>query len=542
MPLDGFDGFEEDHEPPPGHPGLNGRGKHESGPNGYASGSADEPWQEPLDLFAEHLAITAEIDGTCLPATILNFARAEAIRLSVDPVGIAAAAVAVCSGVISDDWEVRLKQHDPWSQQPRLWVGIVERPGSKKTEQLRSARRPLDRIEGERRRAYQAAFAEYREAHTAWKKLPKKERDAQNEPQPPVEPRITTQDTTIEAYSELLQNASKIVAMLDELAGFLGSLDRYTNGRCGAGRSHAIELYEGGPRRIDRVMRGSIYLANWSAVVVGAIQPEKLRGMIKDLSTDGLLQRFMIIVPSQVQPSDPDDDDKPGDKPSLDAYEALIRGLSTLRPPPRAGNVQLQDGHLQVWAGAAAQPHRRRLFRLVERLEADPNLPTVVRETAPKWRGQLARLALVFHCIGLTEGTITDAATLTPSSVEMAANFIRRIVAPSTFRFYRELGLDGDPHARWVACHILAHRLQQVSARDIGRVYHELRGDIPGIVRTMGLLEHAGWARGGQHPKTPKWEINPAVHARFVGRAAAERARRDRIQELIGTSIDELCR
>ena len=127
----------------------------------------------------------------------------------------------------------------------------------------------------------------------------------------------------------------------------------------------------------------------------------------------------------------------------------------------------------------------------------------------------------------------------------MAASFIRRVVAPSTFRFYRELGLDGDPHARWVAGHILAHRVERISARDIGRACRELRGDQAGIVRAMELLEHAGWVRNeqpGKLTKAPKWEVNPAIHPLFAERAAAERARRERVQELIRTSIDDLCR
>jgi hypothetical protein len=539
-PIPGFRDDDDEAPPPrPGaFPGINGTA-YAGRTAGPAAGSATEPWPVPLDLFAEHLAAGAAVDETCLPATILCFARAEAARLGVDPVGIAGLCVAVCSGAISDDWSVRLKRHDHWSQQPRLWVGLVDRPGSKKTEQIRAAKRPLDRMEAEARREFQLAAAAHKIAHEAWAKLPKKERDAQPEPEKPAEKRLTTQDSTIEAFSELLKSMPKIVALLDELAGFLASFDRYSSGggKGSPGRSHAIELYEGGPRRIDRVMRGSVYVENWSAVVLGAIQPEKLRPMVADLSTDGLLQRFMFVMPSAVSAADPDDDDRPADKAALDAYEALVRRLAALRPPERDGG-----GFLQAWAEEAVRPHRRALFRLVERVEADPTLPAALRETVAKWRGLLARLALVFHCVGLAEGRGTDdPATLRAATVSMAADFIRRVVAPSTFRFYRDLGLDGDPHARWVAGHILAHRLERISARDIGRAYRELRGDLPGIIRAMELLEHAGWVRGDHHPKAPKWEVNPAVQRAFAERAAAERAHRERTQELIRTSISELC-
>ena len=59
-----------------------------------------------------------------------------------------------------------------------------------------------------------------------------------------------------------------------------------------------------------------------------------------------------------------------------------------------------------------ARAERQRFMRLVERLQADPTLPTIIRETAPKWSGLLARLALVFHLVELAEqrknGSETD--------------------------------------------------------------------------------------------------------------------------------------
>ena len=40
---------------------------------------------------------------------------------------------------------------------------------------------------------------------------------------------------------------------------------------------------------------------------------------------------------------------------------------------------------------------------LIERLQVDPTLPTIIRETAPKWSGLLARLSLIFHLVELAE-------------------------------------------------------------------------------------------------------------------------------------------
>src|SRR4051794_4474090 len=277
----------------------------------------------------------------------------------------------------------------------------------------------------------------------------------------------------------------------------------------------------------------------------------RLRPMVKDLSSDGLLQRFMPIFPAQITPDDPDDDDRAPDKKAIDAYEKLIVGLRALRPPARDGG-----GFLEVWAGANSKPVRRQLFTLIERIERDPALPAPLKETVAKWRGLLARLALVFHCVRVAEAKtsqtsptphdkwdeihFTSEVELLPSILEMAANFIRRVVAPSTFRFYRELGLDGDPNARWIAGFILARGLTKLSARDIGRAYRELRGDLPGIVRAMELLEHAGWVAGDGHPKRPTWDVNPLVHQHFLAKAEAERQRREREMELLRQSVTEL--
>ena len=117
----------------------------------------------------------------------------------------------------------------------------------------------------------------------------------------PVEPRLATDDFTVEVLSDLLQASNKLLLRSDELATVLGAYDRYQkSGAISANRGHMLALYDGGARRIDRVQRGKIYVENWSAVPVGHIQPAKVRELVIDLSDDGLLQRFMIVMPRRV--------------------------------------------------------------------------------------------------------------------------------------------------------------------------------------------------------------------------------------------------
>jgi len=92
----------------------------------------------------------------------------------------------------------------------------------------------------------------------------------------------------------------------DELVTFFGSFDRY-NKRSSAPRALMLEAYDGGPQQIDRIVRGYVYVPNWSLVVAGNIQGRRLQGMAGDLIDDGLFQRFMVTHTKPASPGADDD-------------------------------------------------------------------------------------------------------------------------------------------------------------------------------------------------------------------------------------------
>ena len=210
-----------------------------------------------------------------MPTVLLRFARAEGARLGVDPAGLATLAAGACSGVISDHWKIRLKKLDSWSEAPRLWIAIVSAPGTKKTDQVRSVKRPIDTLEHEMRKQWGKDLEAHERELQEWNK--QKGDDKGEKPQPPPEPRISFQDGTVEALSEILSNGTeKLLLIQDELTVMFGSFDRYNSSKGGAQRGHWLKLYDGGVNRIDRVNRGNVYVPNWSASIVGGIQPEKV--------------------------------------------------------------------------------------------------------------------------------------------------------------------------------------------------------------------------------------------------------------------------
>ena len=256
---------------------------------------------------------------------------------------------------------------------------------------------------------------------------------------------------------------------------------------------------------------------------------------MKDLTDDGMLQRFAVVYPDHRPAGDPEDDDKAPDQFALVSYENVVRALWALEGMQRDGG-----GRLTVCAGEGVQEERRRLFRLVERIEADPTLPVPLKEAVSKWRGLLARVTLVFHLVRYVSKETPCAVTVEASTVRMATNFLMRVIAPSTFRLFRQIGLDGSEHVRWMAGYILAHGTKfNFPPATWAEPIASCAARTPSILQTMAVLEHAGWVLGNDNPKRPKWTINPKVHSLFAVKAEEERKRREQTRELIKRKIVE---
>ena len=187
---------------------------------------------------------------------------------------------------------------------------------------------------------------------------------------------------------------------------------------------------------------------------------------------------------------------------------------------------------------------------LIERLQADPTLPTIIRETAPKWSGLLSRLSLIFHLVGLAERQMAaspsaaDLCRVTGPTVTTAATFLRRIALPNLFRLgFETMPEEGAPagHAHWLAGYILAHQSEIITAREIGRAYRPLRGKPREIDQAMAVLCDAAWACPAESRYDgARWSVNPAVHARFAAAAAIEKERRARAMHALREKIADL--
>ena len=161
--------------------------------------------------------------------------------------------IGATSAVISDNWRVRLKVNDQgWIEHPSIWTAVVAESGRKKTDSYRAATRGISKVEQKLREEHKKKMAKYVEELEEWEAKAKKERGPK--PDAPAERRLATDDFTPEVLSDLLQSSNKVLLRSDELATMLGASERYQKGgSINAGRAHMLALYDGGPRRIDRV-------------------------------------------------------------------------------------------------------------------------------------------------------------------------------------------------------------------------------------------------------------------------------------------------
>jgi hypothetical protein len=212
------------------------------------------------------------------------------------------------------------------------------------------------------------------------------------------------------------------------------------------------------------------------------------------------------------------------------AYRALIESLrNSTAPGFMAQGVLVFDDGAQV------------IRRDLEARHLDlQSLETINRKLAShigKYDGLFARLCVIWHCIEHAGQNMP--ATVTETTAQRVADFLHRFLMAHAISFYSGvLGLSDD-HDRLtaIAGHILTHKLEKITNRDVQRGDRTMRGlreqEIRPLLEQLAAL---GWLDRIDPPRPsspPHWQVNPAVHANFKDRAAREKERRERARDTI---------
>jgi len=323
-----------------------------------------------VDPYAEFVG--PEFPLAILPPTLAKFVDAEHRAMGADASAIAMAALTAVAGAMHAETKVRVG--NGWWERPIFWTSLMGQPSSMKSPIIEKATKPLSLIDHERNKLWD-------QKHKNRALTPNKK----TIPSPPKPARCVLNDITPEKVAEVLsRDPSGSLAVHDELAGWLGSFERYSAGQ--SSRASYLTAWNGGPFLKDRVGKGKsdldaeIRVENLALSILGGIQPDRLINL-GDLTSDGLLQRFLAVLMKSAKLGDPDY------YPVLGAeaeYERLIRSINGLP----AQNYHFADDALEV---------RDSVLSYLHKLELVDAFPPALIGAIGKLKGYFARICLVLR-------------------------------------------------------------------------------------------------------------------------------------------------
>jgi hypothetical protein len=259
-----------------------------------ALANAVEPWR-PDD--ADDLAFRP-FPLHALPQPIRGFVDAGARAIGCDPSYLALPLLTAIAAAIGNTRRLELKRG--WSAPPILWGAIVGESGTAKTPAFKLVMRPVRERQSRAFKVFESQQQEYEAALEAWQEAKKGERG--EKPQPPSCERFVVSDTTVEALAPiLLANPRGLLLARDELAGWIGSFDRYAGkGKAGADSANWLSMFNAESIIVDRKtgIPRTIHVPQAAVCVSGGIQPAILqRALGLEHRESGLAARLLLTCP-----------------------------------------------------------------------------------------------------------------------------------------------------------------------------------------------------------------------------------------------------
>jgi hypothetical protein len=457
-----------------------------------------DPWQRYI-VPAFRLEI--------LPPVLKHFVITQSDILGCDRSALAMTTLAAVSGALDHRFAVKLMRHGDWWASPRLWVLLVGDPSIKKTPIINAATNYLDKLQASAWTKYKNDLDEYRKAGG----------DA-DEFEMPEPPRYVAYDITTDKLGIILGKQDRgILIKRDELAGWIGSMERYSTGRGPyADRAFWLKSYDGGPFAVDRVSREDVRINNLSCSIIGGIQPNRL-AEVQGLTTDGLLQRFIPVMVSGSK--------LPLDRPTSTEearYNRLLHCLIGLAPR----KLFLTDD-----AFRPLQDAREYLYNLEQ--TSAVGLHEGFQGFVGKLPGVLGSIALL---LTLARDSDNAATSVQREAVEDATILVRDFILQHAFEFYRSTErAAGAERIQRLASWILTSGKDRIVPSDLTTNVADMRGlGLGDVNQRVSPLVAGGWLTANEPgPWAKSWTVTPAVHEYFEERAQEEKRRKAELAQLI---------
>ena len=241
-----------------------------------------------------------------LPEPARGFVVAASKALGCDSSYVALPLLVALGAAIGNTRRLRVKR--AWEVPPILWGAIVGESGTTKSPAFRLVLRPIRvwqqkalEAHATAAKAHEEDMAHYEKALTAWKRDRKTIEPPPEKPEAPRAERYVVSDTTTEALAPiLLDNPRGVLLARDELAGWIGSFDRYAGGKGGGDSAHWLSMYSAENIVVDRKTGTprTLFVPRAAVCVLGGVQPGILhRALGAEHRESGLAARLLLTCP-----------------------------------------------------------------------------------------------------------------------------------------------------------------------------------------------------------------------------------------------------
>lgn len=468
-----------------------------------------------------------EMDMTLWPDIIRLRSLEVAESVGCDPlVPLFAGLATVCGAV---DARTRLELMPGYQVPPLLWFMTIGDPADKKTPGARPMMHVLHQLEREDIQRYERSLLEWealdnihqqsRKAYilaagqsTETLLTGKLDDDtlppvAPPPPGKPVNVKLLVEDVTSQKLVRIVADRPRgVLCHLDEMSSWVNKL---TDPRSGEDRSCWTKSYEADPYTMDRVgSENTIFASNMAVSIYGNIQPAVFKERLRQMSNDGLLQRFIpsVLRAHHTKRGEP----IPDMFSTKAAWEMKVREIYALpvytyHLDPEAYK---QFREFQSWYELTKQDERL--------LAADP----IYMQAFGKLEGTCGRIILLMH---LMDNPYS--ATVNRFTTMQAIKLVKTFLIP-TYRYAlgEAGGLQADSLERWCAERVvqLSGNVSTVTCGEIrSAARRQLENTPRGIVNqviadAMEPLEQAKWVTVIEDTKNRKtWAINPAIATQY---------------------------
>ena len=432
-------------------------------------GNEPQEWQVPKSFEAIATAVLP-FNTAWLPEPFVAYVQWIAATLQI-PVDFPSILIlAALGGLALRRFCVQPRRKVNWPVFSNLWCLIVAEPGFMKTACMKMAMFALLERESGTRSA-----------------------------------RFFTSDTTVAKLQEIVaENPAGLTVFRDEIFGFFLSLNRKGQE---SDRQFFLEGWDGDtPFMVDRIGRGTIFIAHLCLSIIGSLQPGKLDEFVAEALKvdDGFAARFQLLI----MPDLPTDFEYVEDEPDPDAkvrIMAIHDAVLEWDPEyPREFRFdELAQDAFESW-----------YTQLMQRVRRKDGLLPAMRSHLGKFPSLMPAIAGLIHV-----AEDPDSERIPLDRARRAIELCEYLESHASRVYSRTFGYRFGPTS------ILAGRIRDraLKARfTVREVYNHGwtgLGDAEAVRKALGELREAGWVRpcsprsestGGRPSET--WEINPAVY------------------------------